>query len=157
MMSLNGELPEEDGSESNTNSSDELEAFSNLTSGDYVEEQIGLAKQELLASMKEYPPNTERASASVPRRLKLKFRNRVSLPVFTGVPLLGENQTPIEIALVDVLTEQIINIGTESTAKLEIMGFRVGDDDDYSWTFEEFQERIMSERQGRRILQGNTC
>ncbi|KAI3726949.1 hypothetical protein L1987_66756 [Smallanthus sonchifolius] len=197
-MSLNGERPEEGSaedhrSESNTSSSDELAAFSNLTRTLYndrdlmgageimvirtlqrfmrpifvpifrplilqlVEEQIGLAKQELLASMKEYPSNTERASASVPRRLKLKFRNRVSLPVFTGVPLLGENQTPIEIALVDALTEQIVNTGTKSTAKLEIMGFRVVGDDDDSWTFEEFQERIMSERQGKRILQGNTC
>ncbi|KAK9066493.1 hypothetical protein SSX86_013816 [Deinandra increscens subsp. villosa] len=172
-------------SELNSCSSDELSAFSNLPTGvgemmvirtlrrfigpifvpifrplvrQLVEEQIGLAKQELLASMKENPLNKTRASSAVLRRLKLKFRNKIALPVLTGIPLLGENHTPIEIALVDALTEQIVNNGTGSTAKLEIMGFRVGDDDDDdSWTFEEFQERIMSERKGRRILQGNTC
>ncbi|KAJ0709167.1 putative CALMODULIN-BINDING PROTEIN60 [Helianthus annuus] len=103
------------------------------------------------------PLKKTRASTSVLRRLKLKFRNRIGLPVYTGIPLLGENHTPIEVALVDALTEQIVNTGTESTAKLEIMGFRVDDDDDGGWTFKKFQERVMSERKGRRTLQGNTC
>ncbi|XP_076960501.1 calmodulin-binding protein 60 A-like [Bidens hawaiensis] len=120
-----------------------------------VEERIGLASPELLASLNENPQNN-RISTSVPRRLKLKFINKIALPVLTGIPLLGENKKPIEIALVDALTEQIVNTGTESSAKLEIMGFHVGDHDD-GWTFEDFQEQIMSERTGKRILQGNTC
>lgn len=95
-------------------------------------------------------------SFSVMTKLTLRFRNSIALPVFTGMPLLGENQTPIEIALVDVLTEQIVNTGSESTAKLEIIGVRVGDDD-INWTSEELQRKILVERNGRRILQGNTC
>ncbi|KAL8250417.1 hypothetical protein R6Q59_034110 [Mikania micrantha] len=106
--------------------------------------------------MKENPPKQTRVNTSVRRRLKLKFRKKIALPVYTGIPLLGENQTPIEVALVDALTEQIVNTGLESTAKLEIVGFRVGDDND-SWTFKEFQEKITSERKRKRILQGNTC
>lgn len=94
---------------------------------------------------------------SVPRRFKLKFINKIALPVYTGIPLLGENKKLIEIALVDALTEQVVNTGTESSAKLELMGFQVNDDDEGSSTFEEFQERILSERTGKRILQGNTC
>ncbi|MFS7971814.1 putative CALMODULIN-BINDING PROTEIN60 [Helianthus anomalus] len=180
-MSLNEQRPGEEESESNTTCSDPL---SNLTRGagelmvirtiqrylepifvplfrplirQIVEERLGVAKQEHLASLKENPLKKTRASTSVLRRLKLKFRNRIGLPVYTGIPLLGENHTPIEVALVDTLTEQIVNTGTESTAKLEIMGFRVDDDDDGGWTFKKFQERVMSERKGRRILQGNTC
>lgn len=44
-------------------------------------------------------------------------------------------------------------------AKLEIVGFRVGDNDtnDDSWTFEDFQKRILSEKKEKRVLQGNTC
>lgn len=95
------------------------------------------------------------ASTSVPKRLKLLFRNRISLPVYTGKRLSGENGSTIEIVLVDALTEQIVNTGIESTAKLEIVGFRVGDDD--GWTFEDFQERILSEKKGKSILQGDTC
>ncbi|PWA94216.1 CALMODULIN-BINDING PROTEIN60 [Artemisia annua] len=116
-----------------------------------VEEQIGLAKQE---TMKRNAVNN--TSTSDLKNLKLQFRNEIALPVFTGMPLLAKNQTPIEIALVDVVTDKIVNIGFASTAKLEITGFRVGDDIG-GCTFEEFQERIVSERKGKRILQGDTC
>ncbi|KAI3499392.1 hypothetical protein L1887_35191 [Cichorium endivia] len=172
------------GSEANTSPSDELAAVSALARGagelmiiqtlqrfirpvlvpilkplihQIVEEQIGLAKQELLASMKESPRN--QASTPVPKRLKLQFRNRISVPVFTGKRLVGENESTIEISSVDALTEQIMNTGMESKAKLEIVGFRVGDNEcvDDGWTFEDFQERILSEKKGKRILQGNTC
>lgn len=104
-----------------------------------------------------------KASSSVLKKLKLQFRNKIALPVFTGMPLLGENRSPIEIVMIDGLTGQIVKTGDESAAKLEIMGFRVGDHHDAdgcggasSWTYEDFQERVMSERKGRRILQGNT-
>ncbi|KAI3499390.1 hypothetical protein L1887_35189 [Cichorium endivia] len=122
-----------------------------------VTEQIGLAKQELLASMKENPAN--QATTSVPKRLKLQFRNRIALPVFTGKRLLGENESTIEIALVDAITEQIMNTGPESTAKLEIVGFCVGDDGsvDDRWKLEDFQQMILSGKKGKRILQGDTC
>ncbi|KAI3765793.1 hypothetical protein L2E82_15837 [Cichorium intybus] len=99
------------------------------------------------------------ATTSVPKRLKLQFRNRIALPVFTGKRLLGENESTIEIALVDAITEQIMNTGAESTAKLEIIGFRVGDDGsvDDRFTLEDFQQTILSGKKGKRILQGDTC
>ncbi|KAI3761347.1 hypothetical protein L1987_51760 [Smallanthus sonchifolius] len=115
----------------------------------FVKQEIELAKQELLISMKENPEN--KASTSVLKKLKLQFRNKIALPAFTGMPLLGENKKPIEIALVDSLSGEIVI----SAAKLEILGFRVGDDDG-SWTYEDLQEKILSARNGRRILQGDT-
>nr|GEU75844.1 calmodulin-binding protein 60 [Tanacetum cinerariifolium] len=121
-----------------------------------VREQTGLAKQELLATMKENHINN--TSSSVPKKLMLQFRNKNSVSVFSGTPLLSENQTPIEIALVDSLTGQIVNTGAASNAKVEIISFQVvGDNDCGSRTVEKFQERITSERNGKRILQGNTC
>ncbi|KAI3759368.1 hypothetical protein L6452_07130 [Arctium lappa] len=184
-MALNPQPPEErndDGSESNTSS---IAAFSALASGtagevmiirtlqrfigpilvpilrplirQLVREEVGLAKHELLTSMEEIPIN--KASTSVLKKLKPQFRNKVLQPVFTGMPLLGENKTPIEIALVDADTGQIVNIGIESTVKLEIVGCRVGDDegDKDSWTFEDFQKRVLGEKKGKCILQGDTC
>lgn len=52
-----------------------------------------------------------------------------------------------------------MNTGPESMAKLEVVGFRVGDNEsnDDSWTFEDFHKRILSEKKGKRTLQGNTC
>ncbi|GJR29709.1 calmodulin-binding protein 60 [Tanacetum coccineum] len=53
----------------------------------------------------------------------------------------------------------IVNTRIASNAKVEIMAFQVvGHDNDCgSWTVEEIQERITSERNGKWILQGNTC
>ncbi|KAL8256956.1 hypothetical protein R6Q59_028997 [Mikania micrantha] len=112
-----------------------------------------LAKQKLFIRNPE-----SKAGSSAPKKLKLQFMNKIALPVFTGMLLLGENQTPIEIALVDALSGEIVITGDESAAKLEILGFRVSDDknDDCSLTYEDLQEKIRSERNGRRILQGNT-
>ncbi|KAL4584973.1 hypothetical protein LXL04_009586 [Taraxacum kok-saghyz] len=120
-----------------------------------VTEQIGLAKQELMTTMKANPANDSTTTPVPKRRLKLQIRTKVSLPVYTGRPISGENNSAIEIALVDAITEQIINTGIESTANLQLVGFRVGTDD--SWTFEEFLEKVNSEKKGKRILQGNTC
>ncbi|XP_035830508.1 calmodulin-binding protein 60 C [Helianthus annuus] len=171
------------GSELNTSSTVELAAISDLTRGaageltvirtlrrligpvfvphfrplicQLVSDELG--KQKALISMKGDTEN--KGSTSVVKRLKLQFRNKIALPVYTGMPLLSDNNTPIEIALIDLLNDLIVNTGAESTAKLEIFGFRVGDDggsDDDSWTYSEFQEKILSERKGKRILQGKT-
>ncbi|KAK9054508.1 hypothetical protein SSX86_025586 [Deinandra increscens subsp. villosa] len=107
------------------------------------------AKQEALISLKE--------NSSVLKNLKLQFRNKIAQPVFTGMTLLGENQEPIKIALVDALSGQIVNSGAESAANLEIMCLRVGDDDVTYTSYKDVQERILSERNGRQNLQGNTC
>ncbi|KAI3759367.1 hypothetical protein L6452_07129 [Arctium lappa] len=175
---------DKDGSEeANTSSTDELAEFSGLRRGamevmilqalkrfigptlvpiirplirQLVKEEVGLAQQELLTSKKEV---NKANTSSVLKKLKTQFRTRVSQPVYTGMPLLGENKTPIEIVLVDADTEEIVNTGTESELKLEIVGCRVGDDDceKQSWTFEELQNRILGEKKGKRILQGDTC
>nr|XP_043616338.1 calmodulin-binding protein 60 A-like [Erigeron canadensis] len=122
-----------------------------------IKEQIGLAKQEILVSMKENLANKE--IASVQKVLKLQFRSKICLPVYTGKPLLGENEKTIEIAMVDALSGQIVTTGPESMAKLEIVGFRIGDDEsnDANWTSEKFQKMVINERKGKRTLQGNTC
>ncbi|KAM0060554.1 putative CALMODULIN-BINDING PROTEIN60 [Helianthus debilis subsp. tardiflorus] len=112
-----------------------------------------LAKQKALISLKEIPEN--KVSTSGPKRFKLQFRNKIALPVYTGRPLSGVNDTHIEIAVIDALSGQIVNTGAESSAKLEIFGFRVGDEDG-RWTYAEFQEKILSERKGKRTLQGKT-
>ncbi|PWA39712.1 CALMODULIN-BINDING PROTEIN60 [Artemisia annua] len=109
-----------------------------------------------MASMKENLAYKE--ITTPPKKLKLQFKEQVSMPVYTGKPLLGENGTAIKIALVDAITGQIVNTGPESMAKLEIVGFQVPGDDnnDDSWTFEDFQEKVMSEKKGKRTLKGNT-
>lgn len=91
---------------------------------------------------------------STSRSLQLHFRNKLSLPIFTGTRIEGEDSSAINIALVDGLTGQIVETGPESSMKIEIVvlegDFDGTEEDD--WTFEEFKNNIVREREGKRSL-----
>nr|XP_009763859.1 PREDICTED: uncharacterized protein LOC104215702 [Nicotiana sylvestris] len=53
------------------------------------------------------------------RHLKLKFSNNINGPIFTGIPI-GEKGSTLNLHLIDPLTQNIINSGPESSAKVEI-------------------------------------
>lgn len=87
------------------------------------------------------------------RSLQLQFLNNLSLPVFTGARIEGDDST-IKVALVDTLTGQIVASGSESSAKVEIVvleGDFDGDESD-NWTIEEFKNNIVREREGKKPL-----
>ncbi|KAK1269760.1 hypothetical protein QJS04_geneDACA006832 [Acorus gramineus] len=81
--------------------------------------------------------------------LQLQFTNRLSLPIFTGTRIEGDNS--INIALVDALTGQVVMSGPESLMKVEIVVLE-GDfegDEKENWTYEEFENNIVKEREGK--------
>lgn len=89
-----------------------------------------------------------------PRSLQLKFINNLSLPVFTGARIEGEDCSNIQVALVDVHTAQPVTSGPESSGKVEIVvleGDFDGDEHD-NWTAEEFKNNIVREREGKKPL-----
>lgn len=88
------------------------------------------------------------------RSLKLRFLTNLSLPVFTGARIEGEECSSIQIALVDCGTGEIAASGPESLAKVEIVvleGDFDGDEAD-NWTVEEFKNNIVREREGKKPL-----
>lgn len=88
------------------------------------------------------------------KSLQLQFRNKLSLPIFTGSKIDGDGSGPLSIALVDALTGQVVSDGPESASKVEIVvleGDFDGDDED-NWTFKDFVENIVRERDGKRPL-----
>lgn len=88
------------------------------------------------------------------RSLQLRFRNKLSLPIFTGSKIDGDGSCPLSIALVDALTGQVVSDGPESGSRVEILVLE-GDfdvDDEDNWTFEDFVENIVRERDGKRPL-----
>nr|XP_011464525.1 PREDICTED: uncharacterized protein LOC101299477 isoform X2 [Fragaria vesca subsp. vesca] len=88
------------------------------------------------------------------RILKLQFLNSLSLPVFTGARIEGEESSSIQIALVDYFTGQVVESGPESSAKVEIVvleGDFDGEEGD-NWTPEEFKNNIVREREGKKPL-----
>lgn len=92
--------------------------------------------------------------SSEPRNLKLQFTNSLSLPVFTGARIEGEENSNVQVALVDCISGQVVKSVPESSAKVEIVvleGDFDGDEGD-NWTLEEFKNNIVREREGKKPL-----
>ncbi|KAL3519653.1 hypothetical protein ACH5RR_017802 [Cinchona calisaya] len=88
------------------------------------------------------------------RNLQLQFRSKLSLPIFTGGKVEGEQGTAIHIVLLDAVTGHVVTYAPESSAKLDIVvlegDFNTEDDD--GWTEEEFDSHVVKEREGKRPL-----
>ncbi|KAF8714833.1 hypothetical protein HU200_027367 [Digitaria exilis] len=88
------------------------------------------------------------------RNLKLQFRTRLSLPLFTGGKVEGEQGAAIHVVLLDSNTGHVVTSGPESSAKLDVLVLE-GDfskDEDEGWTEEDFESVIVKEREGKRPL-----
>ncbi|XP_017241725.1 calmodulin-binding protein 60 C-like [Daucus carota subsp. sativus] len=88
------------------------------------------------------------------RNLQLHFRSRLSLPLFTGGKVEGEQGATIHMVLVDANTDHVVTCGPESTAKLDIVVLEgdFNNEDDEDWTQEEFESHVVKEREGKRPL-----
>ncbi|CAN4086149.1 unnamed protein product [Withania somnifera] len=116
-----------------------------------VKEEVELALRKYMTDMKRNCGKDVYACEL--RSLKLKFLDLISPPVFTGTRIEGE-ESSLKVALVDVLTGEVVCSGPESCAKVEIVvleGDFDGDDGD-NWTAEEFKSNIVREREGKKPL-----
>ncbi|KAL7224682.1 hypothetical protein ACSBR1_026042 [Camellia fascicularis] len=88
------------------------------------------------------------------RNLQLHFKSRLSLPLFTGGKVEGEQGAAIHIVLLDVNTGHVVTAGPESTVKLDVVVLEgdFNNDDDEGWTEEEFESHVVKEREGKRPL-----
>lgn len=88
------------------------------------------------------------------RNLRLQIKSRLSLPIFTGGKIEGDQGAAIHIVLIDANSGHVVTSGLESSAKLDILvlegDFNNEDDDD--WDEEEFESHIVKEREGKRPL-----
>ncbi|XP_020220819.1 calmodulin-binding protein 60 D [Cajanus cajan] len=86
--------------------------------------------------------------------LQLQFRNRLSLPLFTGGKVEGEHGTGIHIVLVDTKTGHVVTSGPASCAKLDLFVLEgdFNNEDDDNWNEEDFDSHVVKEREGKRPL-----
>ncbi|KAH6807600.1 Calmodulin binding protein-like protein [Perilla frutescens var. frutescens] len=117
-----------------------------------VKEEVDSALRKYIINMKRNCGKETHPSES--RSLGLQFGNVISLPVFTGTRIEGEGCTRLEVALIDLLTGEVVSSGLGSSAKVEIVvleGDFDGDERD-NWTLVEFQNNIVRERDGKKPL-----
>ncbi|XP_052201975.1 calmodulin-binding protein 60 C-like [Diospyros lotus] len=88
------------------------------------------------------------------RNLQLHFRSRLSLPLFTGGKVEGEQGAAIHVVLQDANTGRVVASGPESMVKLDVVVLEgdFNNEDDEGWTQEEFDSHIVKEREGKRPL-----
>ncbi|KAI8018409.1 Calmodulin-binding protein 60 A [Camellia lanceoleosa] len=122
-----------------------------------VQEEVESALRKYSTSMKWNGGKEIHFSES--RSLQLQFVPKISLPLFTGTRIEGEDCKTLTVALVDALTGQFVDFGPEASAKVEIVVLEGDFDGDErgNWTLEEFQNNIVREREGKkRLLTGET-
>ncbi|WCJ42381.1 Calmodulin-binding protein [Euphorbia peplus] len=88
------------------------------------------------------------------RSLQLRFRSRLSLPLFTGGKVEGEQGASIHVVLIDGNSGVVVTSGPESSLKLDIVVLEgdFNNEDDEEWTQEEFESHVVKEREGKRPL-----
>ena len=86
--------------------------------------------------------------------LQLHFKSRLSLPLFTGGKVEGEQGAAIHIVLIDSSTGLVVTSGPESLVKLDVVVLEgdFNNEDDDNWTQEEFESHVVKEREGKRPL-----
>ncbi|URD95266.1 Calmodulin binding protein-like [Musa troglodytarum] len=88
------------------------------------------------------------------RNLQLQFRSMLSLPLFTGGKVEGEQGSEIHVVLLDANSGIVVTSGPESSAKLDVVVLEgdFNNEDDDNWTEEEFESHVVKEREGKRPL-----
>ncbi|MQL82941.1 hypothetical protein Taro_015425 [Colocasia esculenta] len=88
------------------------------------------------------------------RNLQMHFRTRLSLPLFTGGKVEGEQGAAIHVVLLDSSTGRVVTMGPESSAKLDVVVLEgdFNNEDDEDWTEEDFESHVVKEREGKRPL-----
>ncbi|MBA0819305.1 hypothetical protein Gohar_021404 [Gossypium harknessii] len=103
-----------------------------------------------------------RSSSSSPKRIKghdgrnlqLKFKSKLSLPLFTGGKVEGEQGAAIHVSLIDANTGHVVTGSPESWATLDVVVLEgdFNNEDGDNWTQEEFDSHVVKEREGKRPL-----
>ncbi|XP_020211078.1 calmodulin-binding protein 60 D isoform X2 [Cajanus cajan] len=94
------------------------------------------------------------AGISGVKPLKLCFINKLPDTIFTRSNIIAEDETPLQIALIDVGSESVVSDGPLSSLKIEIyvLDGDFGSCGSEDWNEDEFNSNILRERDGKEPL-----
>ncbi|KAJ7551065.1 hypothetical protein O6H91_07G132500 [Diphasiastrum complanatum] len=119
-----------------------------------VGEEVERALAKLAPSTLGQRSSPKRIQGPDDKNLRLQFRNKLALPLFTGGKVEGEQGSAIHVVLQDAETGQVVTVGPEASAKLEVVVLE-GDfsiDEEEDWAQEDFEAHEVRERDGKRPL-----
>ncbi|XP_074273692.1 calmodulin-binding protein 60 B isoform X2 [Silene latifolia] len=119
-----------------------------------VSEEVERALARLGPSRINGRASPKRIEGSDGRNLQLQFKSKLSLPLFTGGKVEGEQGATIHVVLIDATTGHVVTSGPESSIKLDVVVLEgdFNNEDDEDWSQEEFESHVVKEREGKRPL-----
>ncbi|WOL19726.1 calmodulin-binding protein 60 B-like [Canna indica] len=116
-----------------------------------VSEEVERALAKIGPARVEGRASPKRIEGPDGRNLQLHFRSRLSLPLFTGGKVEGEQGAAIHVVLLDANTGLVVTSGPQSSAKLDVVVLEgdFNNEDDDNWTEEEFESHVVKEREGK--------
>ncbi|KAH9622481.1 hypothetical protein KSS87_015244 [Heliosperma pusillum] len=119
-----------------------------------VSEEVERALARLGPSRISGRASPKRIEGSDGRNLQLQFKSKLSLPLFTGGKVEGEQGATIHVVLIDASTGHVVTCGPESSIKLDVVVLEgdFNNEDDEGWSQEEFESHVVKEREGKRPL-----
>ncbi|KAK1363341.1 Calmodulin-binding protein 60 a [Heracleum sosnowskyi] len=133
-----------------------------------VKEEVDLAVRRHMNCMN-WDSSSEEMQPPDSKNLQLQFSESISLPVFTGSRIEGDQGTAMKVTLVDAVSGQVVTRGPTSSANVEIVvlegdfdGNEVGEiflTDNSSWTrSRKFRlgARVVDNKNGIRVREAKT-
>ncbi|XP_059437324.1 calmodulin-binding protein 60 C-like [Corylus avellana] len=119
-----------------------------------VSEEVERALAKLGAAKLTGRTSPKRIEGPDGKNLQLLFSSRLSLPLFTGGKVEGEQGAAIHVILIDANTRNTVISGPESSVKLDVVVLEgdFNNEDDDNWTREDFEGHVVKEREGKRPL-----
>ncbi|XP_020676588.1 calmodulin-binding protein 60 B-like isoform X1 [Dendrobium catenatum] len=119
-----------------------------------VSEEVERALAKMAPSRLGARSSPKRIEGPDGRNLQLHFKSRLSLPIFTGGRVEGEQGASIHVVLIDANSGRVVTSGPESFAKIDVVVLEgdFNNEDDEDLTDEEFESHVVKEREGKRPL-----
>ncbi|KAI8570420.1 hypothetical protein RHMOL_Rhmol01G0032500 [Rhododendron molle] len=88
------------------------------------------------------------------KNLQLHFKTRMPPHLFTGGKVEGEQGAAVHVVLIDAVTRNVVQIGPESAAKLNVVVLEgdFNEETGEDWTKDDFENHEVKEREGKRPL-----
>lgn len=99
-------------------------------------------------------PSNNQVEYPASRSLQLRFLSHLPETMFTGNRLLSKDRSPIKVVLCNSVSGQIVTCSPLSSLKVTIVVLDgdFGPDDREDWTVQEFDNKLVKTREGKRPL-----
>ncbi|KAL3814651.1 hypothetical protein ACJIZ3_015919 [Penstemon smallii] len=111
-----------------------------------------VVREEVDGAFTRFLRNSRDQASAGSRTLQLQFHSNLPCTLYTGNRVVSDSDTPVKIVLYDSISQKTVTSGPLSSIKVRIVALDSEFVDRENWRREEFEEKIIGSRQGKRPL-----